>query len=229
LQQPLTEKIAMNAKKVRILVADDHDVVRLGVRALLEQRPEWEVCGEAVTGPDAVEKTKRLAPDVVVLDANMPQLPGAEATRQILQAVPGCEVLILTVDESPELMRDILRAGAHGYVFKSDLSTDLVSAVQALSQHGQFFTSKVAQMMYEDYVKRKTPARGAESGRPLTARQREVLRLLAEGKSNKEVASALGISVKTAETHRAKVMRNLQLSSFSELVRYAVRCGITKL
>jgi len=219
----------MNAKKVRILVADDHDVVRLGVRALLERRPEWEVCGEAATGPDAVEKAKRLEPDVVVLDANMSELAGAETTRQILNAVPGCEVLILTVDESPELMRDLLQAGTHGYVFKSDLSSDLVSAVEALSQHRNFFTSKVAQMMYQDYVKRK-PSAGVEgSPRPLTGRQREVLRLLAEGKSNKEVAAALGISVKTVETHRAKVMRNLQLHSFSELVRYAVRGGLLKL
>jgi DNA-binding NarL/FixJ family response regulator len=216
-------------KKVRILVADDHDVVRLGVRALLERQPEWEVCGEAVTGQDAVEKAKRLEPDVVVLDANMPELAGAEATRQILKAVPGCEVVILTVDESPELMRDLLQAGAHGYVFKSDLSTDLAGAVEALSQHANFFTSKVAQMMYQDYVKAKSSARGVETPRPLTGRQREVLRLLAEGKSNKEVASLLGISVKTVETHRAKIMRNLQLASFSELVRYALRCGLLKL
>jgi len=216
-------------RKVRILVADDHDVVRVGVRALLERQPEWEVCGEAVTALDAVEKAKRLEPDVVVLDANMPELTGAEATRQILKAVPGCEVVILTVDESPELMRDLLQAGAHGYVFKSDLSTDLTSAVEASSQHSNFFTSKVAQMMYQDYVKRK-PSAGVEgSPRPLTGRQREVLRLLAEGKSNKEVASALGISTKTIETHRAKLMRNLQLHSFSELVRYAVRRGLVKL
>jgi len=215
-------------KKVRILLADDHDVVRVGVRALLERRPEWEVCGEAVTGRDAVEKAKRLTPDVVVLDANLPELPGVEATRQILKALPRTEVVVLTVDESPELMRDLLQAGAHGYVFKSDLSTDLVSAVQALSQHDQFFTSKVAQMMYQDYLDRKASPQEAEIRRPLTGRQCEVLRLLAEGKSNKEVASALSISVKTAETHRARIMRNLRLRSFSELVRYAVRRGIIK-
>ncbi len=214
--------------KVRILVADDHDVVRVGVRTLLGERPGWEVCGEATSGQDALEKAKRLKPNVVVLDANMPGPPGAEVTQQIMNAVPGCEVVILTVDESPELMRNILQSGARGYVFKSDLSTDLVSAVEALSEHGSFFTSKVAQMMYQDYVKRKT--RGGEADqRPLTGRQREVLRLLAEGKSNKEVASALGISVKTAETHRAKIMRNLGLASFSELVRYAVRSGMVKL
>ena len=218
----------MDKKKVRILVADDHGVVRVGVRALVEQQPEWEVCGEAAGGQDAVEKAKRLQPDVVVLDANMPELHGVETTRQILKAVPGVEVLILTVDESPELMRDLLQAGAHGYVFKSDLSTDLVSAVEAVSQHDHFFTSKVAEMMYRDYVKRKASG-DVESRRPLTGRQSEVLRLLAEGRSNKEVANALGITVKTAETHRAKIMRNLQLHSFSELVRYAVRSGIIKL
>jgi len=216
-------------KKVRILIADDHEVIRLGVRALLEQRPEWEVCGEAITGQDTVEKAKRLKPDIVVLDANLPELPGAEATRQILTALPGTEIVVFTVDESPELLRDLLQAGAHGYVFKSDLSADLASAVQALSQHGQFFTSKVAQMMYQEYVGRKTSPQEAEPRRPLTGRQRQVLRLLAEGKSNKEVAATLGISVKTAETHRAKIMRNLQLGSFSELVRYAVRAGMIKL
>ena len=216
-------------KRVRILIADDHDVIRLGVKTLLEQRPDWEVCGEAVTGHDAVEKAKRLKPDIVVLDANMPELPGADATREIMKALPGTEVVVLTVDESPELMRDLLQAGGHGYVFKSDLSADLVTAVQALSQHGQFFTSKVAQMMYQEYIKRKAWPEGGEFPRALTGRQREVLRLLAEGKSNKEVASALGISVKTAETHRAKIMRNLQMGSFSELIRYAVRHGLVKL
>src|SRR6516225_11217329 len=168
-------------KKVRILVADDHDVVRVGVRALLERRPEWEVCGEAVTGRDAVEKANRLKPDVVGLDANLPELPGVEATRQILKALPRTEVVVLTVDESPELMRDLLQAGAHGYVFKSDLSVDLVSAVEALSQHELFFTSKVAQMMYQEYVRRKASPEGLESRSALTARQREVLRLLAQG------------------------------------------------
>jgi DNA-binding NarL/FixJ family response regulator len=215
-------------KKVRILVADDHDVVRVGVRTLLERRSNWEVCAEASSGQDAVEKAKRLKPDVVVLDANLPEVPGLEATRQIVKALPDTEVVILTVDESPELMRDLLQAGAHGYVFKSDLSTDLVSAVHALSQHEQFFTSRVAQMMYQEYVRRKTSPQEGEPRRPLTARQCQVLQLLAEGKSNKVVAGTLGISVKTAETHRAKIMRNLRLNSFSELVRYAVRHGIIK-
>jgi len=219
-------RLLMDTKKVRILVADDHDVVRVGVRTLLERRPDWEVCGEAVTGQDAVEKAKRLRPDVLVLDANLPELPGLEATRRILRALPDTEVLVLTMDESPELMRDLLQAGAHGYVFKSDLSVDLVSAVEALSQHELFFTSKVAHMMYQEYVKRKASPKELESRRPLTGRQREVLQLLAQGKSNKEVASTLGISVKTAETHRAMIMRNLRLRSFSELVRYAVRHGL---
>jgi DNA-binding NarL/FixJ family response regulator len=215
-------------KRFRILVVDDHDLVRLGVRSLLERRPEWEVCGEAATGQEAVEKATRLKPDIVVIDANLPELSGVEATCQIRKALPGTEVLVLTVDESPELMRDLLHAGAHGYVFKSDLSTELVSAVRALSQHEQFFTSKVAQKMYEDYMERRRSPQDAEPQRPLTARQHEVVRLLAEGKSNKQVAYALGISVKTAETHRARIMRNLRLGSFSELVRYAVRRGIVK-
>jgi DNA-binding NarL/FixJ family response regulator len=208
-------------KGARILIADDHDLVRRGIRALFRDHPEFEICGEALTGRDAIEKTKRLKPDIVILDANLPEVVGTEAARSILKALPKTEILVLTMDESPQLMRDLLHAGARGYVFKSDFDRDLVDAVAALSQHHAYFTSKVSQMMLEDYQR---PSKRPSAPLPtLSARQCEVVRLLAEGKTNKEVATALGISVKTAETHRAAIMRKLGFSSFSELVRYAIR------
>lgn len=209
--------------KLRILVADDHDVVRRGLRVLLEGQPGWEVCAEAVTGREALERVRRLKPDVVVLDVNLPELSGVEVAREVVRTLPQTEVLILTMDESPQMMRDLLRAGVRGYVFKSDLGGDLLQAVDALSKHQHFFTSKVAEMMYQDYVRSPSPGSGGES---LTARQHEVIKLLALGKTNKEVASALGISVKTAEAHRKNIMSRLKLKAFSELVRYAVRQGI---
>ena len=210
---------------VRILVADDHDVVRRGVRTLLETRPSWKVCGEAANGREAIAKARQLKPDVVVLDATLPDCSGAEVLRDIRQAVPEAEVLVLTMDQSPGLMRELLRAGARGYVFKSDVGADLVTAVDALSHHRQFFTAEVSQAIYHDYFSGQAET-GTTEG--LTPRQQEVVRLLAEGKTNKEVATALRISVKTAEKHRSNIMTRLKLKSFSELVRYAVREGIIR-
>ncbi|MGH9328184.1 MAG: response regulator [Terriglobia bacterium] len=212
-------------KTVRILIVDDHDIVRRGVRALIQSQPAWQVCGEASTGCYAIEKAEHLKPDIVVLDANLPDISGTETTKEILKRLPGTEVLILTMDESPQLMRELLQAGARGYVFKSDLDHDLAEAITALTQHHPCFTSKVGQMMLDDF--RDSQQRSsARTTAPLTERQSEVVRLLAEGNSNKEVASALGISIKTAETHRAAVMRKMGFRSFSELVRYAVSTGI---
>lgn len=206
---------------VRILIVDDHDIVRRGLRALIQSQPGWKVCGEAVTGRGAVEKAVQLRPDIVVLDANLVEGSGTETTREILKRVPEAEVLILTMDESPELMRELLEAGARGYVFKSDFDRDLADAITSLSRHHPYCTSKVAHMMLEDYQERQNGLRPNPAS-PLTPRQREVVRLLAEGKTNKEVAVALNISVKTAETHRAAIMRKMKFDSFSELVRYAV-------
>ncbi len=209
-------------KPVRILIADDHDLVRRGIRALFRDQPSWEVCGEAVTGHDAVEKTKHLKPNIVLLDVNLPEVSGVDAARAILRALPDTEILILTMDESPQLMRELLQVGVRGYVFKSDFDRDLVDAITSLSQHIPYFTSRVSQLMLEDFQKRTAaPGRRTRSG--LTPRQWEVVRLLAGGKTNKEVATALRISVKTAETHRINIMRRLDLHSFSELVRYALR------
>jgi DNA-binding NarL/FixJ family response regulator len=212
---------------VRILVADDHDVVRRGLKSLLQDQPGWEVCGEANTGRVAVERVRQLKPDVVVLDITMPELNGLEATRQITKLSPETQVLILTVHESEQLANDVLKAGARGYVLKSDAGRDLVAAIHALRARKTFFTSKAARLVSENVLKGDTTSDedGTESSH-LTPREREIVQLLAEGKSNKEVADVLGISVKTVETHRTNIMRKLNFHSISELVRYAIRNSI---
>lgn len=211
---------------LRLLVADDHDVVRKGVRTLLEEQPGWEVAAEASDGREAVEKAKLVQPDVTILDLSMPELNGLEAAREILKTVPT-KVLILTMYDSDPLIRQTLEAGARGYLLKSDVGRDLVSAVDALRRNKTFFTPKVAQMVLEGYLGRPTKENEEDNGRKnglrLTARQKQILQLLAEGKSSKEVAVALNISVKTAETHRANIMRRLDCHSVTELVRYAIR------
>jgi DNA-binding NarL/FixJ family response regulator len=211
---------------LRLLVADDHDVVRKGVRTLLEEQPGWEVAAEASDGREAVEKAKLVQPDITILDLSMPELNGLDAAREILKTVPT-KVLILTMYDSDPLIRQTLEAGARGYLLKSDAGRDLVSAVDALRRNKTFFTPKVAQMVLEGYLGRPTKEGEEDTGRKnglrLTARQKQILQLLAEGKSSKEVAVALNISVKTAETHRANIMRRLDCHSVTELVRYAIR------
>ncbi|HEX9426604.1 MAG TPA: response regulator transcription factor [Candidatus Polarisedimenticolia bacterium] len=206
---------------VRILIADDHEVVRRGVRALLEVHPAYQICAEAVDGRDAVEKATRLHPDLVILDIGMPGLTGLEAARQILKACPSSEVLILTMHESEQVIREVLTAGARGYVLKSDAGRDLVKAVDALRRHQTFFTSHIAEIVVGGYLDGQHGERGELS--ILTHREREIAQLLAEGRSNKEVAKILGIGVRTAETHRNNIMRKLDCQSLSDLVRYAIR------
>ena len=208
---------------LRILVADDHEVVRRGVRVLLEVHPGWEICDEAVEGREAVEKAVRLRPDVVILDIGMPLLNGLEAARQIRKASPESEVLILTMHESEQVIREVLAAGARGYVLKTDAGRDLVNAVEALSRHKTFFSSTVAEFVLQGYLDGRGEARETPA---LTQREREIVQLLAEGKGNKDVANILGISVRTAETHRTNIMRKLACESFSDLVRFAIRNGI---
>jgi DNA-binding NarL/FixJ family response regulator len=209
---------------VRLLLADDHEIVRRGLRALLEAEPGWEVVAEAADGRDAVEKTKELKPDIAILDISMPTLNGLEAARQIVASGSQTKVLILTVHDSDPLIQQVLEAGARGYLLKSDAGRDLVAGVEALRRNKTFFTPKVAQIVLEGYLG-KNPKDGAPDGGGfrLTSRQREIVQLLAEGKSSKEVASALGLSVKTAETHRANIMRRLDCHSVTALVRYAIR------
>ena len=213
---------------LRIVVVDDHAVVRRGVRALLESQPGWEVSAEATTGREAVETAKRLQPDIVVMDLSLPELNGLDATRQIVKESPRTEVLVLTMHHSEELARNVLQAGARGFILKSDADECLIAAVDSLRQHKPFLTSTVTEFVLGDYLRR---AEGQDDGTPhtaLTIREREIIQLIAEGKSNKEAASTLGVSVKTIEAHRANVMRKLHLRSLSELVRYAIRNKIVQ-
>jgi DNA-binding NarL/FixJ family response regulator len=213
---------------LRILVVDDHAVVRRGVRALLEGHPGWEVCGEAGTGREAVDQAGRLKPDIVVLDLSLPELNGLEATRQILRGSPRTEVLVLTMHHSEELAQQVLQAGARGYVLKSDAGDSLISAVETLVRREPFLTPKLTELVLEKYVRGPGGQEGAAPGIVLTPREREVVLLVAEGRSSKKIAAALGISVKTVETHRTNVMRKLRLRSVSELVRYAIRNGLVE-
>jgi len=214
-------------KPLRILIADDHEVVRHGVRALLQSHEGWEICGEAVDGRDAVEKASRLKPEVVILDIGMPNLNGLDAAREILRDDPRTLILILTIDESEQVMREVLNAGARGFLLKSDAARDLVAAVEALQRHRTFFTSKVAEIVLDGYLKGKDPSTIPTLTQDrLTRREREVVQLLAEGKTTKEVASVLGMSIKMAETHRSNIMRKLNFHSVSQLVVYAVRNNI---
>jgi two-component system, NarL family, response regulator NreC len=208
-------------KPARILIADDHDVVRQGVRAVLEGQAGWVVCGEASTGREAVAKAIDLQPDVVVLDISMPELNGLEATRQIRRAV-SAKILILTVHESDQVVTEVLDAGAHGYVLKTDAGRTLVEAIRALLGRREFITPRMHGVADRRKGTRRAAAERRAPGR-LTPREREVVQLLTEGKSNKEIGVVLGITTKTAETHRAHILARLDLHSMSELVRYAVR------
>lgn len=211
--------------KLRILVADDHEIVRRGLVSLIETQPTWEVCAEADNGRRAVELAKQLRPGIVILDIGMPTLNGLEATRQILRDNPQTRVLILTIIDTDQAVRAVLDAGARGFLLKSDAARDLVSAIDALQYNKTFFTARVAEMVLSGY--RGTYGAQKKDLLPnLTSREREVVQLLAEGRSTKEVASQLDLSVKTAETHRSNIMRKLGLHSVSELVLYAVRNNI---
>jgi DNA-binding NarL/FixJ family response regulator len=207
---------------LRILIADDHHVVRTGLRALLESKTGWQVCAEAANGREAVEKAGQLKPDVAVLDIGMPLLNGVEATRQIRKLSPKTEVLILTMHDSELLVQEVLGAGAHGYILKDDADRNLIAAVDALGRHKPFLSTRVSEAAAKMPAGDDSASNRSSRSR-LTPREREVLQLLAEGKSNKEVAEILHISVKTAETHRANIMLKLDFHSITELVRYAVR------
>lgn len=209
---------------VRILIADDHEVVRRGLRNLLETQPNWEVVGEAITGRQAVEEAKRLSPDLIIMDISMPEMNGLEATRQIYKIAPDTQVLILSIHENEQLVHEVLEAGARGYVLKSDAGRDLIAAVESLCQHKPFFTPKVSEMVLEGYLKGGSVADSYKSPQSrLTAREREIVQLLGEGRTNKEVAESLSISVKTVETHRSHIMEKLNIHSLGDLIRYAVR------
>jgi DNA-binding NarL/FixJ family response regulator len=204
---------------LRILIADDHSVVRAGLRSLLESHPGWEVCAEAADGREAVEKAAKLKPHVAVLDIGMPLLNGVEATRRIRKSSPDTEILVLTMHESEDLVQQVTEAGARGYILKDDADRILIAAVDAVRNHKAYFSTRVSPAA--DSTDSSEPPKSSRSR--LTPREREILQLLAEGKSNKEIASLLGISVNTAEAHRANIMLKLGFHSITELVVYAVR------
>jgi DNA-binding NarL/FixJ family response regulator len=211
-------------KRLRILVADDHELVRRGIRGLLRARRGWTVVGEAVNGREAVEKANRLKPDVAILDISMPDLDGLQATRRIREVVPSTKVVVLTMHDSDQMVRRVLDAGALGYVLKSDLATQLVKAVKDVSAGKQFLTPRISDMVLKGFLKtgNQVDKTGRSQARP-TPREIEVIRLLADGKANKEIAVELGITIRTVETHRAKIMLKLGLHSLTELIHYAIR------
>jgi DNA-binding NarL/FixJ family response regulator len=218
---------------LRILIADDHEVARRGIRAMLESHPGWEVCAEAKDGREAVELASKEKPDLILLDIGMPNLNGLEAARQILAVYPDIAILILTMHDSDQVVREVLRAGARGFLLKSDAGRDLVAAVEALQLQRTFFTTRVSQMVLDGFLDRDNRPDGIDKNQDdaddvLTGREREVIQLLAEGKTSKEVAVTLNLSVKTAETHRTNLMRKLGLHSVADLTRYAVRNGIVQ-
>jgi DNA-binding NarL/FixJ family response regulator len=209
---------------LRILIADDHDVMRQGTRSVIEREPGWEVCGVAATGREAVARAEELKPDIVIIDMTMPELNGLDAAGQIRRRLPGTEILMFTAHENDALIRDAFEAGVKSFILKSEAHNFLVQAIESLAKHKPFFTTKVSEILFSKILNRAEGNRDAtEPGQRLSARERETVQLIAEGKSNKEVAEALGISVRTAETHRASVLRKLNLDSIADLVRYAIR------
>lgn len=217
--------------KLRILIADDHEVVRQGLCNLLQAHNGWEICGEAGDGREAVEMAKQLKPDVVILDIGMPNLNGLAATRQLAQQNPELKIIVLTITDSDQVIREALDAGARGFVLKSDAARDLVAAVEALQSDRMFFTPRVNDMVLAGFLDKgvREPNDEFRNSPKLTPREREVIQLLAEGKSSKEVACLLNLSTKTAETHRSNIMRKLDFHSIRDLVVYAVKNDIIQI
>ena len=207
----------------RILIADDHVVVRLGLRQIIETHSGWHVVAEAENGKDAIAKSLETKPDVAVLDYSLPLMNGCDATKQILARLPKTEILIFTMHDSECLFNELLRAGAHGYLLKTDARKYLIRAVETLAMHRPFFSGTASEVLLESYRRRPERVRSV-----LTDRERGVVQLIAEGNTNKQVANKLGISLKTVETHRASIMRKLNLLSSAALVRYAVRNNIVQ-
>lgn len=216
--------------RLRIMVADDHEIVRRGLVSLLKSRPEWEVCAEAENGRLAVERASQSKPDIAILDIGMPVLNGLEATRQILRERPQVRILILTITDTDQAVQAVLDAGARGFLLKSDAVRDLMTAVEALAQNKTFFTARVSELVLSGYLNRtQRSSKSVVSFPVLTSREREVVQLLAEGKSTKEVASQLNLSVKTAETHRSNIMRKLSFHSIRDLVVYAIKNNLIQI
>ena len=211
----------MAEKTLRLLIADAHPLVRRGLRSLLATHEGWEVCGEAGTGSETVQMVKQLRPDMVITDISMPEMNGFDAIRQIHAIDPNVGILMLTMHDSETMLRGAMEAGAHGYVLKSDLDNRLIDAVEAMCEGRAFFSPGISQTVMKNFIRGGHP--GTQDPNVLTPRQREVLKLLASGKSNKEVASELGISTPTAVTHRLQIMNRLKVHTLSEMVLFAVR------
>ena len=207
----------------RILIADDHDVVRSGLRAVLDAQPNWEVVAEAANGKEAIFKAIETKPDVAVVDYSLPLINGIEVTRQIRARLPKTEVLIFTMHDTEMLIEELLKAGARGYLLKADAGRDLISAIESLRVHRPYFTAKVSEAVLKSHL-----SNSRREGLSITSRERGLVQLIAEGHSNKSVAGVLNISLKTVETHRANVMRKLNLSSSADLVRYAIRNNLVE-
>ena len=214
--------------QLRILLADDHTVVRQGLRKVLEERPDWVVVAEAGNGREAVQKAEEVKPDVAILDVAMPLLNGIEATRQIVKRSPATRVLVLTMHSDEAYVNQILKAGATGYLLKDSADVDLIQAVSAVSQGKSFFSPAVARLMLDDYVRQLADKGITDRYESLSEREREIFQLIAEGKANKEIAAILSISPSTVETHRARIMEKLDLHSAAEIVLYAVRRGVIR-
>jgi len=213
---------------VRILLADDHDVVRRGLKALLQECPGWEICGEALSGRNAVDLARELQPDIAIVDLMMPDLNGLETTRQIRKASERTQVLIVTMHHDESLVHEVLDAGARGYLLKTDAEPHIVTAVETLLRRQPYFSAQVSETVLEGFLRSGRQATIATAAPRLTAREREIMQLLAEGHRNKQIAQDLGISIKTVETHRTTLMRKIGIKSIVELVRYAVRNRFTE-
>ena len=206
----------------RILIADDHDLIRRGVRTLIEQRPNWQVVAEATTGREALQLARDTVPDIAIIDYSLPELNGRDLTVELHRLLPRLEILIYTMHDREDMILDVLHAGARGFVLKSDSEQDLLSAVDALAVHRPFFSGSISETLLTQYLR----SRPQPTSSTLTHREREVVQLIAEGKINKQVAQLLNISIKTVETHRATAMQKLNVRTTAELVRYAVRNNI---
>jgi DNA-binding NarL/FixJ family response regulator len=214
--------------RVRILLADDHTLVRQGLRKLLEERPDWEVIAEAGDGREAVRLAEQLKPDVAILDVAMPLLNGIEATRQITKRVPGTHVLVLSMHADEAYVTQILQAGATGYLLKDSADVDLLKAVAEAAHGRSFFSPAIARVMLDDYVRQLADKGVTDRYEALSAREREIFQLIAEAKTNNEIAGLLSVSPSTVETHRAHIMEKLDLHSAAEIVLYAVRRGVIR-
>lgn len=215
--------------KMRVLIADDHVIVREGLRALLEAQPDIEVVGEATDGEEAVNETKEVQPDIVLMDITMPGMNGLEATRQIRQYNPDVKILVLTMHEGDEYFFKFLEVGASGYFVKGGSSRELISALRAVWQGDVFLYPTMAKKLLSDYLQRVKAGQDKQSYDGLTNREREIVKLIAEGHTNQEIAELLVLSVATVQTHRAHIMAKLGLRSPTELVKYALRRGFITL